>query len=404
MYLKILCWIACAEPENRTSVALRCPPFVNRINQCQPTTSAQAIQHNIFRYISDVDRPKFYPTCITSDNTPGSCVKLKRCKKPYDLVNINKLARTPQKEEFYRKNNCGWSNNEPMICCADVRTSSVDVNKKFDQVPPKTKPADCGISLIDRNRLFGGRPEELGSWPWMVALGYRKLSYPTINYRCGASLIADEWLLTAAHCVVETSPFQLTTARLGDLDLDDSVVDNASPVDVPIESTSVFPHPKYLDDRRNFDIALLRLKNPVQFTNLTTPICLYSGSTYEKDEFYKKKSSYVIGWGPTENGTEPTELRVVPVNIQDLKKCSDKYSKIGGKTFTDNLLCAREPGEDSCQGNSGGPLIFVNTTEVRFYLGGVVSAGKGCATDYPGLYTKVAKFISWINNVTRLDF
>ncbi|KAK7601603.1 hypothetical protein V9T40_009044 [Parthenolecanium corni] len=300
-----------------------------------------------------------------------------------------------------------------MVCFADVRTSSVDVNKIFDQIAPqtspslrrtKTKPADCGKPSKSHERVFGGRPAELGSWPWMVALGYRRLSDLTIHYQCGASLIADEWLLTAAHCVVNTSPLQLTTARLGDLDLDDSVVDNASPVDVPIESTSVFPHPKYLNDPRNFDIALLRLKNPVQFTNLTTPICLFSGSTYEKDEFYKKKSPYVIGWGRTETGTSPTTLMEVSVNIQDLKKCSDKYSKIRGETITDNLLCAGEPGKDSCQGDSGGPLIFVNTTEVRFYLGGVVSAGKDCATDYPGLYTKVAKFTSWINEVTGLDF
>ncbi|KAK7601600.1 hypothetical protein V9T40_009041 [Parthenolecanium corni] len=235
------------------------------------------------------------PTCITSDNTPGSCVELKRCKKLNDLV-ANRPQPTSQPEEIFRKYQCGWSNNDPMFCCEDVR----------DQVPPKTKPADCGITSINYDRIFRGGPPELGSWPWMVALGYRKWYDPTISYRCGASLIADEWLLTAAHCVVKTSPFQLTTARLGDLDLDDSVVDNASPVDVPIESSSVFPHPKYLDDRRNFDIALLRLKNPVQFTNSTRPICLLSGTTYEKDEYYKRKRPYVIGWGRTENGKNYT--------------------------------------------------------------------------------------------------
>ncbi|KAK7601598.1 hypothetical protein V9T40_009039 [Parthenolecanium corni] len=210
---------------------------------------------------------------MTSDNTPGSCVKLKRCKKLNDLL-ANKLERNPQTEELFRKYKCGWRNNDPMFCCEDVR----------DQVPPKTKPADCGITSIIHERLFGGRKADLGGWPWMVALGFCKWYDPTISYRCGASLIADEWLLTTAHCVVNTSPFQLTTARLGDLDLDDSVVDNASPVDVPIESSSVFPHPKYLDD------------------HLTTPICLLSGTTYEKDEYYKNKRPYVIGWGRTEYG------------------------------------------------------------------------------------------------------
>ena len=62
------------------------------------------------------------------------------------------------------------------------------------------------------------------------------------------------------------------------------------------------------------------------------------------------------------------------------------------------------------QGDSGGPLIFsqrsdfFKTEEVRFYLGGIASAGKECFTDYPGLYMKVAKFVPWINEVTGLNF
>lgn len=48
-----------------------------------------------------------------------------------------------------------------------------------------------------------------GNWPWMVALGYKKWSDPSIDFRCGASLITDEWLLTAAHCLIDIGNLQL---------------------------------------------------------------------------------------------------------------------------------------------------------------------------------------------------
>ena len=57
------------------------------------------------------------------------------------------------------------------------------------------------------------------------------------------------------------------------------------------------------------------------------------------------------------------------------------------------MICAGEEGRDSCQGDSGGPMV-----DSEGLLIGIVSWGQGCADkDYPGVYTEVSAYITWIN-------
>lgn len=109
--------------------------------------------------------------CITNDNVQGTCIDLKRCKNLHDLV-ANKIARTPQTEEFFRKNKCGWNNNEPKVCCSDTPSSLVDVDNTLTSRGSKTKskPADCGKSSKNAEKIFGGRPAELGEYWVLVSM------------------------------------------------------------------------------------------------------------------------------------------------------------------------------------------------------------------------------------------
>ena len=95
-------------------------------------------------------------------------------------------------------------------------------------------------------------------------------------------------------------------------------------------------------------------------------------------------------------------LRQVEVPIMSREKCRDEmYSQIDVHVSA-NEICAgyHEGGKDSCDGDSGGPLICRNA-ENRWWQHGVVSWGKGCADpDFPGVYVDVAKLLSWITEKT----
>nr|CAI5835085.1 unnamed protein product [Callosobruchus analis] len=107
-----------------------------------------------------------------------------------------------------------------------------------------------------------------------------------------------------------------------------------------------------------------------------------------------------VGWGATkQNGQTATKLQEVKVPIMSNVDCK----KTGyGSRITDNMMCAGYPEgkKDSCQGDSGGPLLVQNGT--AYQIVGIVSWGEGCAqANYPGVYTRVNRYISWIKSLTR---
>ncbi|KAK5650380.1 hypothetical protein RI129_001409 [Pyrocoelia pectoralis] len=238
---------------------------------------------------------------------------------------------------------------------------------------------ECGISNQE-NRIVGGRPTGVNRYPWVARIVYDGL------FHCGGSLITQDYVLTAAHCVRR---LQRTKIRviLGD---HDQTTTSEAPAKMRAVS-AVIKNRNFDADSYNHDIALLKLRKPVVFSKNIKPICVPRVS-----EDPAGKLGTVIGWGRTmENGMLPGIVQEVQVPILTLQQC--RAMKYRATRITTYMLCAGKGAMDSCQGDSGGPLVV--PVGEKYEIVGIVSWGVGCARPgYPGVYTRVGKYIGWIRS------
>ncbi|XP_006902787.1 PREDICTED: transmembrane protease serine 11E-like [Elephantulus edwardii] len=244
----------------------------------------------------------------------------------------------------------------------------------------------CGQRTItpSGNKIAGGTDAEEGEWPWQASLQQDKV------HRCGATLISNSWLVTAAHCFVRAKdPKQWNVSfglLLSDPQMQRSVKD-------------IIIHENYHYPEHNNDIAVVHLSSPILYTSNIRRACLPE-ATYI---FPSNSDVVVTGWGTLKSdGTSPNILQKGLVKIIDNKTCNNKEVYDG--VVTPGMLCAGflEGQVDACQGDSGGPLVSADSKGIWF-LAGIVSWGDECALpNKPGVYTRVTFYRDWITSKTGL--
>jgi secreted trypsin-like serine protease len=246
-------------------------------------------------------------------------------------------------------------------------------------------------------RIINGRAAEPHQWEWMVALIDNNQPHVTPMEICGASLIAADWLLTAAHCVEGESIYSLS-AWIGDVDLSSITAER-------IALKRIVVHPQFKNDNYNppeNDIALIQLARPA------TQGILRMSNAYNPASF-ADNAAVVMGWGTTSTYQDnyPLMLQQTTVPITSTALCNGVYAYNG--KITDSMVCAGFPqgGTDACTGDSGSPLVVQTSADNGniWQQVGIVSYGEGCAqSNRYGVYTRVSSFENFIqSNICNVD-
>ncbi|XP_043063464.1 serine protease Hayan isoform X3 [Drosophila ficusphila] len=335
--------------------------------------------------------------CQVKSDIPGVCRASSACENIEGYIKAGSLSTS-------QVPSCGFGAREEIICCPTTAYPPTDPNTSRVNVPDKERPAVAACAKIRSGgrpltaHILGGTAVDPGVYPHMAALAGK--NFDLYGFHCGGSLIASRFVLTAAHCV-NSDEYEASFVRLGAIALDNPAAGYQD-----INVTHVKIHPNYVPASKYNDIAVLELAQDAIVSDTIAPACLYTEPTFSP----AGRKLFVAGWGTMNRTTRArsnillrAELDLVPSD-----KCSAAFAeqptakrqlKMG---VIESLLCATDKKlvKDACQGDSGGPLILEeNEVDGFFSILGVINSGFGCATNTPGLYTRVSSFLDFIEGI-----
>jgi secreted trypsin-like serine protease len=245
-------------------------------------------------------------------------------------------------------------------------------------------------------RIVGGQ-DATRDYPWMAYLEIDLPGYGTVS--CGGSLIAARYVLTAAHCVTSPAKQQLATEvnlALGVKQIEGDLTSAANkiPADhrfLHIPGSAVKREPSYDDALADYDAAVIQLPRPAPEEQLRL------ARATDDPLWAPGLGALATGWGYTSDGCCPADtLQEVTLPIATDTTCSSLF---GPDYRPQTMLCAGDTsGKDTCNGDSGGPLM--TTDHERFVLVGLTSWGGPCGRA-AAVYTRVGNdaINAWIRSI-----
>lgn len=294
----------------------------------------------------------------------------------------------------------------------------------------------CASLLLAAACVVEGEDAFAEDWPGIASLQFAQ-GRDTMH-ECGGTMIAEQWMLTAAHCVDEArierngkaAQFrrdeQGMVRRLGPMRVAIGRTHLADDMDVKTYAvTGIHLHPDYVPGHyeRGSDIALIRVESGYK-----GPYMRVDGLGYDPLDLPEDAYADIAGYGNTSEVDESDgalnsrgravfapslRLQQAQMPLMETASCKaaldsmierhDLESIYGDYEVGPATLCAGGGRQDSCYGDSGGPLVYRDATGEVVQVG-LVSWGLGCGRDgSPGVYTRAAHFSDWIATTTAFE-
>ncbi|CAF1245382.1 unnamed protein product [Rotaria sordida] len=259
-----------------------------------------------------------------------------------------------------------------------------------------TSSCGCSTNSAILTKIVGGESASSQTWGWAASLRYTSSG----SHFCGGSIITNLHILTAAHCTIQLSSSPASVlVYVGSIYLSERV---------QIRSVSkIYIHPNYSSVNFINDISIIKLSSELNLDqNGVDIICLpnVSSSILASTEYPPVNTDLIaIGWGYTSEGSGIVSSILQQVTIKSVAATSTYCKNVKLADASKQFCAGIMPGgnKDTCQGDSGGPILMFISDNVWEQVG-ITSTGIGCARAlYPGIYTRVAAYQSWINETVN---
>ena len=240
-------------------------------------------------------------------------------------------------------------------------------------------------------RVLGGDEIDITKVPWQVSL----VDAANGKHFCGGSIINNEWILTAAHCVFKDGKLNRNIrVHMG------STSSSNMSEGIIRDCNEVIVYPGYNKESLDNDIALLHLSSPIEFGNAIKKIQLNES----EDVLVEGTPVTISGWGNLYY--PPFSMPETPDHLQGAKLhvISNSTALNYGipNYLTNNMVSLFDETKSSSKGDSGGPAVVESTNGKM--LVGICSWGRPGNVIYPSIYTKVNKYINWIySNIMKIE-
>ncbi|XP_043065980.1 serine protease 1-like [Drosophila bipectinata] len=266
-----------------------------------------------------------------------------------------------------------------IVLALAVATVSAGVVPQDIPVHPRDRTFAPSIS----GRITNGKNAAENQFPYQVGLSFSGSG----SWWCGGSIIANNYVLTAAHC---TDGASSVTIYYG------STVRTSPKLTHSVSSSNFVQHANYDDETLNNDISLIKTPTvtfSASINKITMPAIASSYSTYVG------QTAIASGWGRTSDSATAVAKNLQYANLQVIANsvCQTSY---GSKVVTNGVICVASVNEVStCQGDSGGPLALNSR------LIGVTSfvSSKGCEKNAPAGFTRVTSYLDWIKSKSGIS-